>query len=58
MIKSIILYTKGTQSVKLDVLSESLSELLIEWEEVNKEYNRKGYKFTAASIMRICECEN
>lgn len=58
MIKSIILYTKGTQSVKLDVLSESLSELLIEWEEVNKEYIRKGYKFTAASIMRICEHEN
>lgn len=58
MIKSIILYTKGTQSVKLDVLSESLSELLIEWEEVNKEYIRKGYKFTAVSIMRICEHEN
>lgn len=56
MIESIILYTKGTQSVKLDVLSESLSELLIEWEEVNKEYIRKGYKFTGASIMRICEC--
>lgn len=58
MINSIILYTKGTQSVKLNVLSESLPELLIEWEEVNKEYICKGYKFTAASIMRICEREN
>lgn len=58
MIKSVILYTKGVQSVKLDVSSESLSELLIEWEEVNKEYIRKGYKFIAASIMRICEREN
>lgn len=58
MIKSVILYTKGTQSVKFDVSSESLSELLIQWEEVNKGYISKGYKFIAASIMCICEREN
>ena len=58
MIKAAIMYSKGNNTVTLEARAMTLFALLDELQQVNHEYVRDGYKFRAASIIRICEREN
>lgn len=58
MIKAAIIYSKGNSTVTIEATAKTLFALLDELQQVDYEYTGDGYKFRAASIMRICEREN
>ena len=58
MIKAEIMYSKGSNMVTIEATAKTLFALLDELQQVDYEYTGDGYKFRAASIIRICEREN
>lgn len=58
MIKAAIMYSKGSNTVTIEATAKTLIALLDELQQVDYNYTSCGYKFRAASIMRICEREN
>lgn len=58
MIKAAIMYSKGSNTVTIEATARTLFALLDELQQVDYEYTGDGYKFRAASIMRICERKN
>lgn len=58
MIKAIIMYSKGNNTVTIEGTAKTLFALLDELQQVDYEYTGNGYQFRVASIMRICEREN
>lgn len=58
MIQAAIMYSKDDRTEVIKVVRKTLSALLDELQQVDYEYTADGFKFRAASIMRICEREN
>lgn len=58
MIKAAIMYSKDNNAVTIEATAKTLIALLDELQQIGYEYTGNGYKFRAASITRICECEN
>ena len=58
MIKAATMYSKGDNTVTIEVTARTLFALLDELQQVDYEYTGDGYKFRAVSIMRICERQN
>lgn len=58
MIKAAIMYSKGNNTVTIEVRAKTLFALLDEIEQLHYEYIRDGYKFRAASIIRIRDYKN
>lgn len=58
MIKAAVMYSKGDNTVTIEATAKTLFALLDELQQVDREYIGDGYKFRAASIMRICVPEN
>lgn len=58
MIKAAIMYSKGSNTVTIEATAKTLFALLDELQQVDYEYTGDGYKFRAASIMRIRDREN
>lgn len=58
MIQAAIMYSKDDRTEVIKVTRKTLFTLLYELQQVDCEYTSDGFKFRAASIMRICEREN
>lgn len=58
MIKAAIMYSKDNITVTIEATAKTLFTLLDELQLLDCDYTDNGYKFRAASIMRICEREN
>jgi hypothetical protein len=62
MIKSVIVYSKDEEiipsQVFIEVMAETFSALSDELIQLDYEYTRDGYKFKAASIIRVCDNQN
>lgn len=58
MIQAAIMYSKDDRTEVIKVARKTLFALLDELQQLDREYTTEGFKFRAASIMRICEREN
>lgn len=58
MIQAAIMYSKDDKTDVIKVARKTLFAVLDELQQVDREYTADGFKFRAASIMRICEREN